>query len=451
MDEGRPAARFVTADELARSRLPADAALKFTPYWWDAAPPQAGDAEVPSKADVAIVGSGFTGLSAALTLLRRGRSCVVFDRDVPGGGASTRNGGQIGTGNQKLDVAGLLSDRGAKATALLREGVNILDYIEPVVTSEKIECHFRRCGRFRGAVRPQHYEIMARNMDDLREAIGLESHMVPRSMQHEEIGSDTFFGGTVIERDATLHPGLYHAGLMRRILEAGGTVAASAEVAAIERAPPGYHLKTRRGDVLARNVIVATDGYTGNLSPELKRRIVPINSSIIATGEIPESVFAGLLPKDRVYGNTAKVFSYFRSCPGERRVLWGGRGPRFGRADAPSSYAHLAAGMLRVFPKLKDVPITHAWGGLIGQTNDVMPHIGRTASGVHFALGYCGNAGVSRSTYFGHKIALKVLDDPEGRTAFDDLAFPAFPAQPLATRAVPFVEAWMSLRDKFNF
>jgi len=102
--------------------------------------------------------------------------------------------------------------------------------------------------------------------------------------------------------------------------------------------------------------------------------------------------------------------------------------------------------VLHVFPQLKDVPITHAWDGMIGYTYDEVPHIGRTASGVHYALGYCGT-GVSRATYFGNKIALQILGSPEGRTTFDDLAFPAFPAHPIARRAVPIVEAWYRVRD----
>jgi glycine/D-amino acid oxidase-like deaminating enzyme len=453
MDDVVRPTSFPTAAELARGRVPPDAGIAFKPYWWEAAAPSSDALQLPTETDVAIVGSGFTGLSAALTLLRRGRRCVILDRGVPGYGASTRNGGQIGTGNQKFNVEDLTSERGGgKALELLQEGNRILDYIEHVITTEKIDCHFRRCGRFRGAMRPEHYERLARTMADLNKAVGLESFMVPRAEQHQEIGSDVFYGGTVIVNDASMHPGLYHAGLMERIKAAEGTIAGNAGVTGITRQGQGYRLATAAGEIRSREVIVATDGYTDKLIPQLQRRIVPIVSSLIATGEIPEATFAKLLPKNRVYGNTNRVFSYFRTAPGERRIIWGGRGARFGADDKASSYSHLARDLLRVFPALKDVPITHAWGGLIGQTFDSIPHIGRTAEGIHFALGYCGNAGVSRATYFGHKVALKLLGDAEGgRTAFDELTFPSFPAQPVATRVVPVVEAWMSLRDKFNF
>jgi glycine/D-amino acid oxidase-like deaminating enzyme len=102
--------------------------------------------------------------------------------------------------------------------------------------------------------------------------------------------------------------------------------------------------------------------------------------------------------------------------------------------------------MLHVFPDLAEIPVTHAWDGMIGFTHDEVPHLGRTGAGLHFAIGYCGT-GVSRATYFGHKIALQVLGDAEGRTAFDDLDFPAFPVQPIAKRVVPVVETWYRIRD----
>ena len=224
---------------------------------------------------------------------------------------------------------------------------------------------FRRCGRFRGAMRPEHYETMARNMEDLRKAVGLESHMVPRVEQQSEIGSDAFYGGTVIANDASLHPALYHAGLMQRVDAGGGIVAGRAEVTLIEREGSHFRLSTPRGEIKARDVIVATDGYTGSLLPDLKRRIVPITSSIIATGDMPQSLLERLLPKNCVYGNTLRVFSYFQSAPGEQRIVWGGRGARFGSGSTPRNYAHLARDMLRIFPDLKDAPITHAWSGLI--------------------------------------------------------------------------------------
>ena len=444
-DEGRPS---LSAAKLAHGRVMSSAGLTYRPYWWEAAPRRRGQGGTfPGRADVVVVGSGFTGLSAALTLLRNGRSVVVIERDVPGFGASTRNGGQIGSGNQKFRVKHLIALRGRKrAEAMLREGVAMLDHIEDLIAREKIDCHFARCGRFRAAIRPQHYEAMARDMDDLREVAGVESFMVPRAEQRSEIGSGVFFGGSVLPQDASLHPGLYHSGLMGRIEDAGGIIFGNAPAQAIKSDGAGFSVATPAGSIACRNVVIATNGYTDGLVPELRRRIIPVGSGLIATGEIPESLFSGLLPKNRVYGNTNRVFYYFRAAPGERRVMWGGRVGRLARNTSPMAFRHLARDMLHVFPQLEDVPITHAWDGSIGYTYDEIPHIGRTAGGVHYAIGYCGT-GVSRATYFGHKIALQVLGSREGRTSFDAFDFPSFPCHRVAKQAVPVVETWYRVRD----
>lgn len=438
----------LTAAHLARGRFTSSAGLTYQPYWWEAAPRRRSSiAVLPRHADVVIVGSGYTGLSAALTLLRHGRSVVVLERDVPGFGASTRNGGQIGSGNQKFRVKRLIALRGRrKAEALLREGMAMLDYIEDLITREKIDCHFVRCGRFRAAIRPEHYEAMARDMDDLREIAGVESFMVPRAEQHTEIGSEAFFGGSVLPGDASLHPGLYHAGLMQRVEEAGGLVLGRAPAQDISSTGSSFAVTTPLGTVACRDVVIATNGYTDGLVPELKRRIVPVGSGLIATGEIPQTLYNQLFPKNRVYGNTNRVFYYFRGAPGERRVVWGGRVGRLAVNTSPSAFRHLARDMLHVFPGLADVPITHAWDGRIGYAFDEMPHLGRNAAGLHYAIGFCGT-GVSRATYFGHKIALRLLGSNAGRTAFDDLVFPSFPFHPVAKRAVPVVETWYRVRD----
>ncbi len=441
-----------TAHELATGKGSRADGLVFRPYWWDAVaePSPAPEKAVPQKCDVAIVGSGFTGLSAALTLLRNGREAVVFERGKAGYGASTRNGGQIGSGNQKFRVKKLIALRGRKkAEEMLREGTRMLDHIAALIAEENIACHFRRSGRFRAAVRPEHYEAMAEDMRELKEIAGVESFMVPKAEQQSELGTECFSGGSVLPNDASLHPALYHAGLMQRIEQAGGSVLDHTEVLEISREGAEFRVRTNRGITLARNVIIATNGYTDGLVPELGRRIVPVGSALIATGELPEHLLNKLLPKNRVYGNSNRVFYYFRTAPDAPRIIWGGRVGRLAPARSPRAFRHLARDMLHVFPDLKAVPVTHAWDGQIGYTYDEVPHIGRTASGIHYALGYCGT-GVSRATYFGTKIALRVLDNPEGRTAFDDLPFPAFPAHPIARQAVPIVETWYRVRDAAN-
>lgn len=420
---------------------------KFTPWWWEAAPPADRSAlPLPKQTDVLIVGSGYTGLSAALTLARAGRDVLVCEAGVPGYGASTRNGGQLGSGNQKFPVAKLVAMFGERKThELINEGVAMLRFICKLIRGEGIECHLSQVGRFRGAVHPDHYEAMARDMEYLRRYADVDSFMVPRAEQHREVDTDIYHGGSVLPGDAALHPGLYHRGLMQCVETAGARVVSQTPVIGLEKENGCIRVRTARGEVQARNVIVATNGYTGKGVPLLRRRIVPIGTSMIATEELEPDRVTGLLPTGRVYGNTARVFHYYRPTPDGRRLLWGGRIGRLAPQDHPRAFTHIYKDMLRVFPSLEGTRIIHCWSGFIGYTADVFPHIG-CHDGIHYATGYCGT-GVSRSTYFGRKVALKVLGDADGRTAFDDLDFRRFRLHFFSPLGVPLVESWYRLRD----
>jgi len=423
--------------------------IAFRPYWWEAAPPDPAVDALPARAEVVVIGAGFTGLSAARTLLRHGSGVVVLDAETPGFGASTRNGGQVGSGNQKFRVRRLVEIHGReKAIALLREGVRMLDYTAALIAEDGIDCHFTRCGRFRGAVRPAHYDSMARDLEDLQAAIGVAFFMVPRAGQHNEIGSDRFHGGSVLPNDASLHPGLYHDGLLAGVRARGGVVAGKARATAILREKDGFVVVTPRGRISARHVIVTTNGYRSGAVPYLDRRIVPVGSAQIVTGELPDGLLRRLMPSGRVYGNTNRVFSYFRGVPGSARIMWGGRVGRLAPAESMAAFAHLARDLLHTFPDLAGIPITHAWTGQIGYTYDELPHLG-VADGIHYAMGYCGT-GVSRSTYFGHKIALRLVGDPDGGTAFDDIPFRSHPFHFAAPVAVPLYETWYRFRDATN-
>lgn len=445
-------ARFPTAGELASGQIPSGLSrLKREPYWWDTAPrPIDARATLPKRVDVAIVGSGYTGLSAALTLLRRGRGVAVFDSEMPGYGASTRNGGQVGSGNQKFRVKNLVEIRGEKkATEMLREGVGMLNFIEELIQTENIACEFVRCGRFRGAVRSDHYENMARDMEDLRRVAGVEFYMVPDREQYKEIDTDEFQGGCVLPGDASINPGLFHAGLLEKVRTCGGIILGNTRVRSISMDASEFSVTTVAGTVRAHDVIIATNGYTDAAVPYLRKRIVPVGSAMVATDNVDQKILRRLMPSRRVYGNTRRVFSYFRIAPSEPRILWGGRVGRLKVSSDDRLFSHLARDMLAVFPGLETVPITHGWQGSIGYTYDGIPHIGRAPEGVFFALGYCGT-GVSRSTYFGHKVALKVLGDPEGRTSFDNLLFPSHVGHPVAKQLVPLIELSYRFKDKMG-
>ncbi len=400
---------------------------KLAPFWLDDTPsPKLGTPDLPNSADVAVVGSGYTGLAAALTLAREGRGVVVFDAEEAGYGCSSRNGGQCGAG-YKLGFEGLTARYGkTQALALYREGQASLAYLAEFIENEGIECHFARPGRFVGAHRPGHYEALARNFETLRREVGIDCHAVPRSEQHHEIGSDIYYGGGAIAGDAALHPAHYHRGLLDRVLAAGVVVAPHTPVTRIERAGAGFAVTHGRGTLAAGNVIVATNGYTdaGDALPAFRRRVIPIGSYMIATEPLAPGVMERLIPKDRVLNDTRRVVLYYRSSPDRRRVVFGGR-VALAETDPGISGPKLHAIMSAIFPELGAARISHSWMGFVAYTFDHMPHIG-IQDGLHFAMGYCGS-GVAMGSWLGHKVALKVLGAPEGATAFDDLTFQTRP------------------------
>ena len=420
--------------------------FKTSPYWWEAAPrPALPEAPLPSAADVAIVGSGFTGLSAALDLARAGRSVLVLDASDAGHGASSRNGGMLGSG-LKLGYGDLKATHGqAKAVALVREGIAAYDYATDLIEREQITCHLQKVGMFVGAHRPSHYEEMARGLDLVKREAGLDGEMVPASATATEVATRIYHGGRIIPKNAGVHPALYHQGLLDRARGAGVTVAPRSPVTDIARGLDGFTVTTPRGRVRARDVIVASNGYTGPVTQDFRRRLIPIGSYMIATEPLPPETMRRLFPNNRMIADTKKVLYYFRPSPDRTRVLFGGRAAVW-ETDTKVSGRTLHRYLTGVFPDLADVKITHSWTGNVAFTFDRLPHAG-VRDGIHFAMGYNGS-GVAMATYLGHKTAQRILGKPEGRTAFDDLEFPA-PAWYSGTPwFLPLVAAWYRLQDR---
>ena len=429
------------------------AGCTLQPYWWERGngqPSVPGEpaAALPESVDAAVVGGGYSGLSAALTLARAGRSVVVLDARAPGFGCSSRNGGLVGPSFHKLGYKGLTASVGDKAARdILVESMEALTFLKGFIAEEAIDCGFHPHGRFRGAARPRHYEELARQADDLKAAVGLEFDMVPRGEQQNEIGSDLYHGGIVYHQDGHLHPVLYHRGLAERAARAGARLFAGTPVSALRREGEGFELAVAGRRILARQVLIATNGYTDKAFAYHRRRVIPLRSAMIATEPLGARRMKELSPRGRGFGDTSRLVLYYRPSPDGERMVFGGRA--FDIDDRPDRYApDLYRLMTRVFPQLQGVALTHAWSGTVAYTFDHAPHIGQT-DGVYFTMGYCGS-GVGRATYFGRKAALKMLGSREGRTSLDGLAFRTRPLYNGYPWFLPALLRWHSWADRLG-
>ena len=422
---------------------------KKTSYWLDRLPEyNVVNSLPPRQVDVAIVGSGYTGLNTALQTIRGGRSTVVFESGVPGQGCSTKNGGQIST-SVKPSLEKLSAKFGAKkGLAIRQEGENALKWIEDLIKSEKIDCSFSRVGRYHAAHTQKHYELIARDAEKINRSEGIEAYTVSKNEQLKELGSDVYHGGVIFPRHASVDPGKYHRGLLQKVIEAGVEVIGQCSVLNIEKHSEGFLITTQKGKVKARDVVIATNGYTTNLTPWLQKRVIPIGSYIIATEELDPVMVKELFPTNRIVSDTCKVIYYYRTSPDRKRILFGGRVSAM-ETNPLVSGPKLLKDMFRIFPQLKGTKISHSWTGTVAYTFDEMAHIGQ-CKGIYFSMGYCGS-GVSMASYLGMRLGQKVLGNPEGKTAFDDLPFPTRPLYNGKPWFLPAVVSWYRMQDRIQY
>ena len=419
--------------------------FKARPFWWEAHEPKAlPEIPLPKETRVAIVGAGYAGLSAALELAREGLDCVVLDANEPGFGASTRNGGMVSGG---VNVGKRYMSRAMgteEAAPYLADAADAFGLIEDLIAREKIDCGWTRAGYFLGAWCKGHFDGMAKKVDTLNKYAKSEAYLVPPERQREEIGSDYYRGGMVVGRAAHLHPALYFKGLLDLCAKRGVRIASKTPVTKLTQSGNGWQVETPRGVIQAGDVIIATNGYTGDVTPQLKRRVVPVGSYIIATEELAPELGGSISPKNRSFADTRRVLTYYRMSPDGKRLIFGGRA-KFGHTD-PIETAHILHGfMLDRFPQLRGAKITHAWTGNVAFTLDEMPHMGKFDN-LHFALG-CNGSGVAMMTYLGHQTARKIAGHVNRVCAFDRPEFPDHPLYNGSTWFLPWIGRYFRTRD----
>jgi glycine/D-amino acid oxidase-like deaminating enzyme len=379
----------------------------------------------PEKVDVAVVGAGYTGLSAAYTLAKQGVNVAVLEAESIGWGASSRNGGMALTG-LKLPMQTIIKRYGrGLAKQLFQCSLDSVSLVEQIVREENIDCGFARSGHLLVANKPGHYEALKGEVEFMAKEFDHKVRLVPPRELQDEIGSVAYHGGLVDEVSGGLNPAQYVAGLARAAEGAGAGLHARARVRRIGRGGKRFLVETERGSLSAESVLVATAGYTGNVTRKLQRKVIPIGSFIIATERLPEKLARELSPKDRMIFDFKHYLNYFRLW--DDRLIFGGRAAFFPETEntIARSAEILRREMVQVYPQLKDVKVQYVWGGTLDFAFDMMTHAGRE-DGMYYALGYAGH-GVAMGTYLGKTVAEAMLKGTIEEHPFAQFKFPGAP------------------------
>ena len=405
--------------------------IKESNYWLESAPePVRGSAgPLPESVDVAIVGGGFCGLSAALTLGKRGVRVALLEAETFGWGASSRNGGMVLTG-MKLPVPTLIRRYGRdEVQRMYAAGLEGIDLVEQIVGEEGINCHFSRCGHLEVACKQAHFNPYAKAAAQIKREFHHELRIVPKSELRAEIGSDIYFGGMVDETSAGLNPAQFVSGLAKAAQRAGACLFEHARVTRVSpqfsAGTRSFRIETSRGNLTAKEVILASGAYTSEATPALRKKIIPIGSYIIATEVLAEDLARELSPRGRMIYDSRHFLYYYRLTP-DNRMLFGGRAAFFPESESTvrQSAELLRQGMIGVYPQLREAKVEYVWGGTLDFAFDVMPHSG-TIDGQYFAAGFAGH-GVAAATWMGAKLANVICGDVDDNP-FSRIAFPGAP------------------------
>jgi len=421
-------------------------------FWSETvAPPQIPEHELPATVDVAVIGGGFTGLSAARTIAKGNAGVAVLEAENVGWGASCRNGGMVLSG-LKLGAPTLIARYGREVTKrMYAASLASIDCVEAIVRKENIDCNFSRCGHLEVACKAKHFEEFRRGAETIEREFAHKLRLVEKADLPQEIGSAIYHGGMVDEVSAGVNPAKYVAGLACAAAKAGAAIHEKTRVLGLEcdsrQGEKGWNVRTSRGSLHARDVLIATSGYTSRITPSLQRKIIPIGSFIIVTEILPETLARELSPRNRMIYDSKNYLYYYRLTP-DRRMLFGGRAAFFPENEntVRDSARILRDGMISVYPQLREIKVEYVWGGTLDFAFDIMPHAGKM-DGMFYSVGYAGH-GVAMATLLGQKIAESILtgrdDNPFARIPFPGAPLGMYNGKPWF---LPFAGMWYKLLD----
>ena len=328
-------------------------------YWADTSEKGTGysDRPLPESVDCAVVGGGMTGISAAYHMATEGLKVALLEREHLGWGASSRNGGMAIPGI-KYKVSSLFKQHGVDATRrMFQASFDSVQLLKKLIAEKGIDCDLEETGSFAAAYRPSHLKSLEEWQRTLSDKFGHSTRLVAPDRMKEELGTDRYYGGLVDESSVGVHPAKFVHGMARCADEAGASMHEQAAAEDIRRTAEGFEIKTARGSIRAKEVLIATNGYTGSVTPQLRRRVFPLGSYIMVTEPMEEALADQIIPHRRMIYDTKWVLFYFRILP-DNRMMFGGR-VSFTRTNSEKSGQLLRNGMLGLFPELKHLGVDY--------------------------------------------------------------------------------------------
>ena len=399
------------------------------------------------RANICVIGAGYTGLSAALHLASRGYVVRVLEASRVGFGASGRNGGHLGSGQRKeqdelerwlgIETARRLWEFGEEAKALVRS----------LSAEHGFDCELKP-GVMHTDLHARHADSARAYVDHLREHYGYSQiEFYDRDQTCDALGSSAYHAATMDWGAGHLHPLKLSLGLARAAVDAGAVIHETSRVTAIE-GQGSYKVRAEDGFVSADQVVLACNGYLGRLVPQVAARAMPINNFIVATEPLGEERARALIRDDVAVADSKFVVNYFRMSSDHRLLFGGGEsyGYRFPRNLAEKARRP----MLEIYPQLKDVRIDYAWGGTLAITMTRMPAFQRMGKGMLSAAGYSGH-GVAMATLAGKILAEAMAGQAERFDVMESIPARDFPGggalrHPLLVLAM----LWHVMRDRLG-